>query len=159
VSAYYLAGGKQERTIEPFPRGLKMVASDTERSSWGCRAKDGPVRRVDDPPRCPPGGSLALIVNFPDCWDGRHLDVPDHTSHMSYATNGRCSHTHPAPVPRLHLIVHYPDADGGRVALGSVDEPLARHADFVNAWDQSELARLVTECVNAGADCGTKPPD
>jgi hypothetical protein len=30
---------------------------------------------------------LQLDVIFPDCWDGRHLDSPDHKSHMAYSRN------------------------------------------------------------------------
>jgi hypothetical protein len=30
---------------------------------------------------------LELHVNFPDCWDDRPLDRPDHHSHMAYSHN------------------------------------------------------------------------
>ena len=28
------------------------------------------------------------------------------------------------------------------------------HADFFNTWNQAELTRLVTTCLNAGIQCG-----
>ena len=33
---------------------------------------------------------LELHVNFPDCWDGKRLDSPDHHSHMAYSTDYVC---------------------------------------------------------------------
>ena len=37
--------------------------------------------------------------------------------------------------------------------------PLRRHsahADFFNAWDQEELAKLVHNCINAQVECGAR---
>ena len=33
---------------------------------------------------------LELHVDFPDCWDGKRLDSPDHQSHMAYSRNYVC---------------------------------------------------------------------
>jgi hypothetical protein len=30
------------------------------------------------------------------------------------------------------------------------------HADFINSWDQRELARLIRDCLNAGRECGSR---
>lgn len=59
-------------------------------------------------------------------------------------------------LPSLTAIVHYPiTGDPGAVALAS-GSPYSGHADFFNAWDQPVLARHVTECLNAGVQCGVR---
>jgi hypothetical protein len=88
---------------------------------------------------------LELHVNFPDCWDGKHLDSPDHHSHMTYSTDYVCPASHPVKVPLIRLNIRYAITDGHGVALASGGQ-LTGHADFFNAWDERALVRLVAEC-------------
>jgi hypothetical protein len=111
-------------------------------------------------PTCKPGATLGLHVLFPDCWDGRNLDSADHKSHMAYSYQARrgdndrvCPPSHPVLVPILRLHVTYASLGGPDVRLspGDVD---AGHADFVNAWDQQLLTKLVRDCLNVDRYCG-----
>jgi hypothetical protein len=88
---------------------------------------------------------LELHVNFPDCWDGKHLDSTDHKIHMAYSRNYRCPASHPVKVPLIRLMIRYPITDGRGVALASGLVTTA-HADFFNAWDEQILTQLVNEC-------------
>jgi uncharacterized protein DUF1996 len=88
---------------------------------------------------------LELHVDFPDCWDGVHLDSPDHRSHMAYSRDYVCPASHPVKVPLIRLMVRYPIAGGRDVHLSSGGQ-LTGHADFVNAWDERFLTRLVDTC-------------
>jgi hypothetical protein len=88
---------------------------------------------------------LELHVNYPDCWDGEHLDSPDHKSHLAHSRNYVCPASHPVKVPLIRLMIRYPLTDGGGVTLASGGQ-LTGHADFINAWDQRVLERLVNEC-------------
>jgi hypothetical protein len=88
---------------------------------------------------------LELHVNFPDCWDGERLDSPDHQSHMAYSREYVCPSSHPVKVPLIRLLIRYPLTDGDGVVLASGGQ-LTGHADFINAWDQRVLDRLVDEC-------------
>jgi hypothetical protein len=88
---------------------------------------------------------VELHLNFPDCWDGKHLDSPDHRSHMAYSRNYVCPASHPVKVPLIRLTIRYPITDGRDVVLASGGQ-LTAHADFINAWDQHVLARLVDVC-------------
>ena len=88
---------------------------------------------------------LELHVNFPDCWDGRHLDSPNHHSHMAYSRNYVCPASHPVKVPAIRLMIRYPVRDGSGVELASGGQ-LTGHADFFNAWNQTALAHLVNVC-------------
>ena len=89
-------------------------------------------------PTCPLG-TLALHVNFPDCWDGVNLDSPDHKSHMAYAGKGKtCPPTHPILLPRIRVNVRYPTTGGPTAVLASGGQ-FSGHADFFNVWVPSEL--------------------
>jgi hypothetical protein len=157
----------RRRTIQrvrAFPQGLEMVAGDSHSLApqslrvtwWDCGDRAG-VAPSSTVPTCPDsrGSSLRLHVRFPDCWDGRHLDSPDHKSHMAYSSQGRCDALHPVAVPSLSITMQYPVAGGAGVELSSMGQ-LSGHADFVNAWQQAELARLVDYCLNALRICGSR---
>ena len=65
---------------------------------------------------------------------------------------GGCPAEYSVPVPALTVHVKYAIAGGPGVSLSSGPAYTA-HADFFNAWDQSELTKLVQHCINAQVDC------
>jgi hypothetical protein len=157
----------RRRTIQrvrAFPQGLEMVAGDSHamapqslRVTWWDCGDHGAAAPSNTVPTCPPGAatSLRLHVRFPDCWDGRRLDSPDHKSHMAYSSRGRCDEVHPVAVPSLSITMQYPVVGGSGVELSSMGQ-FSGHADFVNAWQQGELKRLVDYCLNALRICGSR---
>ncbi|WP_309624448.1 DUF1996 domain-containing protein [Methylibium sp.] len=48
---------------------------------------------------CLVGDELWQGVFFPQCWDGKNLDSPDHKSHMAYPSDGGCPRSHPVALP------------------------------------------------------------
>ena len=48
--------------------------------------------------------------------------------------------------------IRYPTAGGAGLVLSSGGQ-YSGHADFVNAWTQDELSRLVTSCIDSGLGC------
>ncbi len=149
-------------SLRAFPAGFKMIAGDRHATSpqgmqitsWNCGAASS-VPASTEVPACPDtrGQSLRLHVNFPNCWDGKHLDSADHQSHMAYAVRGACDATHPVAVPAISLIYRYPITGGSAVTLSSGGRYSA-HADFFNAWRQGTLVSLVNGCLNALRHCG-----
>jgi len=148
VNAYYLRGRGRGRTVA-FPAGLKVIAGDSEATTaqsttvtgWKCSGIE--VRALSaDPVACPAGRHEVLVIRFPECWNGKDLDSPDHKSHMAYRVGRVCPAGYPIRVPRLSLNIHYDLAgvDDLTLASGSIH---SAHADFFNAWDQAILARLV----------------
>ena len=97
---------------------------------------------------------LELHVNFPDCWDGKRLDSPDHQSHMAHSRGYVCPASHPVKVPLIRLMIRYPIVDGRDVTLASGGQ-LTGHADFFNAWNERVLRRLVDDCFH-GRPCDPK---
>jgi hypothetical protein len=106
--------------------------------------------------RCSTKTQLELHVNFPECWDGKHLDSPNHRSHMAYAVAGACPAGYPVAVPAITLVYRYSATLVGRartVILSSGGQ-YSGHADFINSWDEQALSDLVRTCLNAYAYCG-----
>jgi hypothetical protein len=147
------------RTNDPvtaFPAGLEMIAGSAAARTaqsravtfWSCGPRGG-GDRFSSIPTCPggPRSDLHLHVNFPNCWDGEHLDSRDHQSHMAYSSGGDCPSSHPVEVPALSLVIDYGIAGGTGLELASGGQ-FSGHADFVNAWNQRVLAALVDRYLN-----------
>jgi hypothetical protein len=141
---YYV---RRTDAVEPFPDGLKMIAGNPhatrpQRSgvvSWTCSTPLPGVRTSPSMPKCSVERGLQMNVTFPDCWDGRRVDSPNHAAHMAYSSRGRCPPTHRSAVPALRLLVIYPAVRGATLSSGRY----AAHADFMNGWDQDFLADRV----------------
>jgi hypothetical protein len=148
--------------VRTFPNNLRMIAGDATATTpqpfrvvfWNCGGGDGgsPTSTV---PTCADtrGSALRLHVRFPNCWDGRRLDSPDHKSHMAYAVLGRCPSSHPVAVPAITVLFRYPSLGGDGFSLASGGQ-LSGHADFLNAWKPGALKKLVEDCLNELVRCG-----
>lgn len=145
--------------VQAFPQGLRMIAGTSTATTaqplqvtfWNCRTLGERSEPTSSVPACAAGRSsvLNLHVNFPNCWNGTALDSADHKSHLAYSVRGSCPATHPVPVPAISLIVHYAPVDPATAELASRGQ-LSGHGDFVNAWDQQRLERLVNRFLNRG---------
>lgn len=152
---------KTRRHVEAFPPGFRMVAGDAKAMSpqplrvtfWNCGVGGG-VAPTGTVPTCPDArrNALRLHVTFPSCWDGKNLDSPDHRSHVRYPSRGRCPARFAHALPQVSLIYRYPVTGAGDVTLASGGQ-LTAHADFFNAWRQSDLQALVDGCLNALRHC------
>jgi Domain of unknown function (DUF1996) len=156
---YYRAGGKDHRKVEPFEGGLKMITDS--HIKWRCGREHDTNR---PPKRCSknitrsPGPEIGVRFIFPDCSNGK-LDSHNHMAHMAYSEriDGeiRCPRSHPISVPVLTMNVTFPlPSSQGPVRLSS-GKPSTAHADFFNTWNQGELRRLVSTCIN---DVGPSKP-
>jgi len=139
--------------VKAFPRNLRMITGDskatspqsTDIMSWACQGTDIDHRR-EPPDSCPGGKHLVLSMRFPNCWDGEHLDSADHKSHMAHSNRQPCPSTHPVRLPRIVMDTKYPTSKGTRLTFSSGSR-YTGHADFINAWHQRELQRLVRRCI------------
>lgn len=121
---------------------------------------------TDAAPFCPPGSRLGTIISAPDCWDGRHLDTPDHRSHVSYPSYGswgylKCPPTHPYIIPGFMLANWFTVGPKG-VGLWRLSSdhmlPGAKpgetfHADWFGAWDSIILAMWIDNCIDKKLNC------
>lgn len=130
---------------------------------------DSRVDTVELPNKACPGG-IRTTVRFPTCWDGKNLDSPDHSSHVSYPqtgtfeTSGRCSSTHPIKLPQLMFEVIWDTAPFNDPAIwpANGEQPFhlsvgdnvgySQHGDYVFGWEGDSLQRAMdANCF--GATC------
>jgi hypothetical protein len=150
----------------PFPPGLVMVQGDAKKQvatpkgangQFWCAGSAETGRSADGNwPVCAAGGNLIFQLTFQDCWDGKHIDSPDHKSHMGGAVNGKCQGDYPVAIPNLSFMVNYDSLGGSGLALSS-GMASSMHGDFMNAWKPENLGPLVKVCLDAHAKCGTTP--
>ena len=151
ATVYYIR--RTTGAVQAFPAGLKMIAGDAlARRAQGAQVTYWLCGRLAAASlsSCPAGfrsGRVSLVVKFPNCWNGTSLDSANHKSHLAYSTDGACPASHPVAVPALAIVVRYPTLGSGPIALASGGQ-LSGHADFINAWDQSTLERLVDRYLN-----------
>lgn len=171
LSIYYKTGysGIAPSAIQAFPEGLRMIAGDSRASSdlgpaAHFRCQGGPRDNLWTAtiPDCLTVEELAAGINFPQCWDGVNLDSPDHKSHMSYPSNGKCPSTHSVAVPEINFSVAYPvpmDHVTTRWRLASDNYDSSKpagyslHADWFNGWKPDIQAAWIKGCNQASMDC------
>jgi hypothetical protein len=166
VRAYYRAATRDTTQLDSIPFGLKVLAGNAMATSpqnagiagFQCRieGKGATVSKQSLPPQCGSTALLEMSVIFPNCWDGKNLDSPDHRSHMSYASGYKCDAAHPVQIPQLTLAERFsPGTTSGTITLSSMNSPLTLHADFFNAWDPRSLDALMKYCIYAHVFCET----
>jgi hypothetical protein len=161
---YYKSGVRAYNTVRSFPRGLRFVIgspkatesefqADSGSSGWSCGDS---YNNWNFPATCQAGSKLVVRYDAPSCWDGVHLDSPDHQSHMAYPVNGVCPSDHPVALPMLEFKISYP-VNGDLSALRLSSGPgYSWHADFFAAWDMPTQEALVTQCINGGGQCDAR---
>jgi hypothetical protein len=151
---------------KPFPPGFRMIAGNAKLQTptpagsvnqFYCAGPGGEIGRSADGnwPRCAPTATLTYQLVFQDCWDGVHLDSPDHKSHVSYSYTGTCSGAFPVAIPNISFVYAFPtagSADGFTLASGMAS---SIHGDVFIAWDNAALGHRVKDCVVQKAKCNT----
>lgn len=176
---YYKNGYKVGPPFAPIPEGLKMIAGDptatTDRGGWPASfvcldPTTGQGPHGGAIPACPAGYAIWASVEFPQCWNGKDLDAPDHRAHMAYPEQlqqppftWRCPATHPVALPVITMNAAYlvrpgDDTTKWRLASDMYDpkQPggFSLHADYFGGW-KPEIIKVWTEkCSNAIVDCG-----
>lgn len=153
---YSRPGGAAGPRITPFPAGFRMIAGDAKAtspqpssiSSWDCGDGGPSFPTIPDCSNSSSGNIPVGAIEFPNCWDGVHLDSADHKSHMAYhLANYTCPADHPVAVPQLHYEDWLIGTTGGpKYYLSSGSYSL--HGDFFAAWDSRLLNGLIDNCFN-----------
>ena len=168
VTVYYGSRLSDHSKVQPFPQGLRMVVGDPRNqvkggnrevnSEFYCQGEDHVLTKSGFPTcTTTKTGEMNFDLDFPECWDGKHLDSPDHKAHMAPGgPGGKCPATHPVQVPALHFVIHYPrgfDPADARLSSGNA---FSMHGDFFNAWEKPALAKRVRNCINQSVKCTTE---
>jgi len=172
---YYKTGVTDYRSVRPFPKGLRFVvgnAKNTDADKFLAATEKGfecgdSYENKNIPLTCPTDRSVKLNIRYqaPSCWDGIHLDSPDHQSHMAYPIDSHtaaglvCPDDHPVAVPKLEFKMAWPvNGDMSKVHFSSGAGPTF-HYDFVNDWDDRTLAAMVNGCIVAARQCDAQGHD
>ena len=179
ATIYYKTGyNVVPSTVREIPAGLVMIAgnrdnvdavqviNNLEVASWGCEtAKWTNTGAV---PSCPAGDRVTLTINFPQCWNGRDLDSPDHKSHMAYPDyrnppqRSTCPASHPVMLPIITEIFHWPVPAGAETSYWRLTSDMyalakrggfSAHADWMNGWNPEFFRTILTNCLQPGRDC------
>jgi hypothetical protein len=168
---YYKTGyGARNQDISAnLPVGLRMIAGDASASSpqpveVGFKCENNGVgvdyNTYKSVPNCPAGQILKGIVKFPQCWDGKNLDSPNHKSHMAYVGSGGCPSSHPVTLPEItyNIDYHLESNSGPSWSLSSdmyTGGPggYSMHGDLIVGWDPAISTQWLQNCDIAGNDC------
>ena len=184
IGVYYKNGIFDGSTVNPFPVGLRMIAGEpggtTARGQWSdfsyrFKCLGGPNNQNDKYgsgiPNCDVGAEVWQEIFFPQCWDGKNLDSPDHKSHMSYfvtiqtpagAWVPACPTTHPVILAQVAFNVIYvvKEQDAPlrwRLSSDNYDKSTpggySSHGDWFNGWKSDVSDAFVDKCVRAKKDC------
>lgn len=176
MTVYYLQRpGPNNDVLKAFPEGFRMIAGNpfqrnytgtfaAQAISYMCLDYSGTSTYTNELPlnNCPDG--LRAQVFFPSCWDGVHLDSPDHSSHMAYPSSvayndGPCPASHPVHLISLFYEINYQTnlfsdmwygPSGTQPFVFAMGDPTGYgfHGDFVNGWDIDVLQKAVTSCTD-----------
>jgi hypothetical protein len=165
---YYKTGysGIANSVVRELPQGLRMIAGSAKSSTP--QPRSGRFKCVNagtygsSIQNCPLGDELWQEVFFPQCWDGRNLDSPDHQSHMAYLENARCPASHPVVLPEISFNIVYKIREANapqRWRLSSDMYPAtspggySNHGDWFNGWKKDISDTFVRSCIQPGLDC------
>lgn len=166
---YYKVGNVNPKDIVPMPVGLRMIAGNANAKRpqspqvMYLFATTSKKKFTEPKTQSTHGGNMFTVregeqgvrlqIHFPQCWDGKHLWLPNST-HMAYPSGGKCPSTHPKAFFQLQFNLGYSDATGGEGFRFSSGPWYTGHADFINGWRPETLERLVDTCVRGQRYCG-----
>ena len=159
---YYKTGVIDYTSVRPFPPGLRYIVGSPQATLDDFKNNPGAVEGFecgdssfnwDIPATCTDGTQLNVRLQAPSCWDGRHLDTPDHKSHMAYPVLGVCPGDHPVAVPMIEFKMAWPVSGNMAGVHFASGRGYSFHYDVFNAWDPPTLAALTTHCINGGLQC------
>ena len=180
VLVYYKHGAIDGSLIQAPPKGLRMIAGNSKattaaesvRAGFTCHPGPGSTRtqwprtpNIRPSSECKAGDDLMFSISFPQCWDGKNLDSPNHKDHMAYPSEidglVQCPKTHPVAIPEIGINVHFvisstDNIDKWRLASDNYSTSLpggySGHADWVNGWDEPSMAGIIKNCINGKKD-------
>ncbi|XVV13815.1 DUF1996 domain-containing protein [Actinoplanes sp. CA-131856] len=169
---YYRSLRDSSKGMMPLPNGLRMVAGDAKKkvptprgaqgqfycAFYGPGDLDGIARSTNGNwPICGGDATLHFMLQFPDCWDGEHLDSPNHKDHVAFGTGQGCPSSHPVRIPAITFDIQYgvKGTTAGYYLSSDKDVKSASsmHGDAFVMWDQDAMNKRTKNCVLQRRTC------
>ncbi|MGA5300405.1 DUF1996 domain-containing protein [Nucisporomicrobium flavum] len=169
---YYRSIRRNSDGIMPMPNGLRLIAGDAKKKQptprgaqgqfycafYGPGDIDGYARSDNGNwPICGKPAKLHFMLQFPDCWDGKNLDSPNHKDHMAFGTDQGCPAGHPVRIPALTFDIAY-GATGTKAGYYLSSDPAGRsassmHGDAFVMWNVQAMNQRVRNCIAQRRTC------
>jgi Domain of unknown function (DUF1996) len=169
---YYRSRMNNSTGQMPMPSGLRMIGGDARKkvptprgatgqfycAFYGPGDLDGVARSTNGNwPICGGNATLHFMLQFPDCWDGEHLDSPNHKDHVAYGVNNTCPPSHPVKIPAITFDIQYP-AKGAPDGYFLSSDPEGRsassmHGDAFVMWDVNTMNKRTKDCILQRRTC------
>jgi hypothetical protein len=171
---YYRSIRNNSTGMMPIPTGLRMIAGDAKKkvatprgahgqfycAFYGPGDLDGVARSSNGNwPICDPKSyaTLHYMLQYPDCWDGKNLDSPDHKKHVAYGTDKGCPADHPVRIPSLTFDIAY-GVKGTAQGYYLSSDPTGKtassmHGDAFLMWDADAMNKRTKNCVLQRRQC------
>ncbi|MEV1014069.1 DUF1996 domain-containing protein [Micromonospora sp. NPDC049801] len=169
---YYRSLAKNSTGQMPMPNGLRMISGDAKKKQptprgatgqfycafYGPGDLDGVARSTNGNwPICGGTATLHFMLQFPDCWDGKHLDSPNHKDHVAYGSGGTCPPGHPVRIPAITFDIQYPAKGTPAGYYLSSDKAgksaSSMHGDAFVVWDVNTMNKRTKNCVLGRRTC------
>jgi hypothetical protein len=169
---YYRSIRSNSTGMMPMPNGLRLVAGDAKKkvptprgaqgqfycAFYGPGDLDGIARSTNGNwPICGAPATLHFMLQFPDCWDGKHLDSPNHKDHLAYGTDQGCPAGHPVRIPALTFDIQY-GAKGTKAGYYLSSDPVGKsassmHGDAFEMWNADAMNKRTKDCLLQRRQC------
>ncbi|GAA4250496.1 DUF1996 domain-containing protein [Dactylosporangium darangshiense] len=156
----------------PMPTGLRMIAGDAKKTQptprgakgqfycafYGPGDLDGIARSSNGNwPICGGDATLHFMLQFPDCWDGKNLDSPNHKDHVAFGSGNACPASHPVKIPAITFDIQY-GAKGTTAGYYLSSDPTGKsassmHGDAFVVWDVDTMNKRTKDCVQQRRTC------
>ncbi|MGC4756048.1 DUF1996 domain-containing protein [Micromonospora trifolii] len=169
---YYRSLAKNSTGQMPMPNGLRMISGDAKKKKptprgatgqfycafYGPGDLDGIARSTNGNwPICGGDATLHFMMQFPDCWDGKHLDSPNHKDHVAYGSGNSCPTSHPVRIPAITFDIQYPAKGTPAGYYLSSDKEgksaSSMHGDAFVMWDVNTMNKRTRNCVQGRRTC------
>ncbi|MBL7256223.1 DUF1996 domain-containing protein [Paractinoplanes lichenicola] len=169
---YYRSLRKSSSDVMPMPNGLRMIAGDAKKkvptprgaqgqfycAFYGPGDLDGIARSTNGNwPICGEPATLHFMMQFPDCWDGKNLDSPNHKDHVKYGDEQGCPASHPVRIPAITFDIQY-GAKGTKAGYYLSSDPQGKsassmHGDAFVMWDADAMNKRTKNCIAERKTC------
>ncbi|GAA2580611.1 hypothetical protein GCM10010399_07950 [Dactylosporangium fulvum] len=156
----------------PMPNGLRMIVGDAKKKQptprgatgqfycafYGPGDLDGVARSTNGNwPICGGNATLHFMMQFPDCWDGKHLDSPNHKDHVAFGAGNACPPSHPVKIPAITFDIQYGAKGTPEGYYLSSDKEgksaSSMHGDAFVMWDVDTMNKRTKNCVLQRRTC------